>query len=474
MNNETRELLRGLPKVDEAVNELEATPETNGVPRWALVRAVRDEVDTLRQQIIKDGAGVAELDAGAVMARVKRLLTPSLRPVYNATGVVVHTNLGRAPLSEQVLERMGQVARGYSNLEYDLDGRTRGSRHVHVAELLKELTGAEDAVVVNNNAAAVLLCLSALAQGKEVVVSRGELIEIGGSFRIPDVMAASGALLKEVGTTNRTHPRDYEGAMGEETALLFKAHRSNFAVVGFTKEVEPSELTAIGRRHQIPTYYDLGSGSLIPLEQLGLPGESTVQDAVAQGFDLVSFSGDKLLGGPQAGIIVGRAEYIARLRSHPLMRPLRPDKMTLAGLGLTLEAYRDGEAPARLPVVGMLAASPEDLRRRANRLRRALRGRLDDSYTLGLRPVISRVGGGASPLAEPGSFAVTLEHPEHKADALEGILRGADPPVVARIEEDTLVLDVRTLPDAELAQVAACMAEVLGDALVRSPTRKDA
>ena len=461
MNEKTRALLRDLPKVDDAVKELEARPECLDVPRWALVRAVRHEVDARRRLIIEGGAGEAALDVEAVVAHIKRLLTPSLRPVYNATGVVVHTNLGRAPLSAEVLSRMGLVAAGYSNLEYDLDGRGRGSRHVHPAGLLKELTGAEDAVVVNNNAAAVLLCLSALAKDKEVVVSRGELIEIGGSFRIPDVMAASGALLVEVGTTNRTHPRDYEGAIGQETALLFKAHQSNFAVVGFTKEVEPSELAAMGRRNGIPTYYDLGSGSLIPLDQLGLPGESTVQDAVAQGFDLVSFSGDKLLGGPQAGIIVGRAKLVARLRAHPLMRPLRPDKMTLSGLVATLEAYRDGQAAERLPVVGMLATSPEDLKRRAERLRRALRRRLDRSYTLGLRSVISRVGGGASPLAEPRSFAVTLQHPRRSADALEGALRAADPPIVARIEEDTLVMDVRTLPDAELARVAALAAEAL-------------
>ena len=458
MDDTTRGLLRALPSIDDAVKELS---EGLQAPRWALVRAVREEVDNLRRGIIEGTSSAAELDAGAVAARVKRLLTPSLRPVYNATGVVVHTNLGRAPLSPELMDRIGQVAMGYSNLEYDLEGRQRGSRHVHPAGLLRELTGAEDAVVVNNNAAAVLLCLSALAKDREVVVSRGELIEIGGSFRIPDVMSASGALLREVGTTNRTHPRDYEGAIGEETALLFKAHQSNFAVVGFTKEVEPAELTAIGRRHRVPTMFDLGSGSLIPLGKMGLPNEPTVQDAVAQGFDLVSFSGDKLLGGPQAGIIVGRAELVARLRAHPLMRPLRPDKMTLCGLVATLEAYRDGEAARRLPVVRMISASLDTLKRRAERLRRGLRQRLDRSYTLGVRQVISRVGGGASPLAEPPSFAVTLEHPDRSADALEGILRGADPPVVARIEEDTLLLDVRTLPDAGLAQVAARAAAAL-------------
>ncbi len=461
MDDKTRGLLKALPSIDDAVKDLS---EGLDVPRWALVRAVREEVEDLRREIIKGASASAELDPGAVVARIRRLLTPSLRPVYNATGVVVHTNLGRAPLSPELLDRIGQVAGGYSNLEYDLDGRQRGSRHVHPAGLLKELTGAEDAVVVNNNAAAVLICLTALAQGKEVVVSRGELIEIGGSFRIPDVMAASGALLREVGTTNRTHPRDYEGAIGEETALLFKAHQSNFAVVGFTKEVEPSELAAIGRRHEVPTMFDLGSGSLIPLDDMGLPNEPTVQDAVAQGFDLVSFSGDKLLGGPQAGIIVGKAELVARLRAHPLMRPLRPDKMTLCGLVATLEAYRDGEAATRLPVVRMISAGPDTLKRRAERLRRALRSRLEGAYTLRLRQVISRVGGGASPLAEPPSFAVTVEHPGLSADALKAQLHLADPPLVARIEEDTLLLDVRTLPNDGLAAVAACAAAALNGA----------
>jgi len=462
MNDEKRQLLRALPSVDEAVKALEAGAP-DGVPRWALVRAAREEIDALRREIIEGSGSAAELDPAAVGARVEQLLRPSLLPVFNAAGVVVHTNLGRAPLSEQVLSRMAQVASGYSNLEYDLSGRKRGSRHTHAAGILRELTGAEDAVVVNNNAAAVLICLSCLASGREVVVSRGELIEIGGSFRIPDVMAASGAILCEVGTTNRTHPRDYEAAINEQTALLFKAHQSNFAVVGFTKEVEPAELTAIGRRRGVPTMFDLGSGSLIPLDRLGLPGEPTVQDAVASGFDLVSFSGDKLLGGPQAGIIVGRAEWVARLRAHPLMRPLRPDKMTLAGLVATLEAYRDGEAEARLPVAAMLATSSDTLRARADHLRDVLQRSLPEPWVVGVSPVISRVGGGASPLAAPGSFAVTLHHPERTADMLEADLRAGDPPIIARIEEDTLVLDVRTLPGDRLDEVAATAAAALSN-----------
>ncbi len=466
LDSKTKELLRSLPSVDEAVRTLEEQ-FAGKCPRWALVRAVREEVDALRLGIIgaEDGEGgdraEAELMPAAVEERVARLMQPSLRPVYNATGVVIHTNLGRAPMGEAVRERIQAVARGYSTLEYDLDGRRRGSRHTHAAEILKELTGAEDAVVVNNNAAAVLICLSALAADREVVVSRGELIEIGGSFRIPDVMSASGAILREVGTTNRTHPRDYEGAIGEETALLFKAHQSNFAVVGFTKEVEPAELTEIGRRRGVPTMYDLGSGSLIPLDQLGLPAETTVQAAVAQGFDLVSFSGDKLLGGPQAGIIVGRATLVAKLRAHPLMRPLRPDKMTLAGLVATLEAYRDGEAVERLPVVAMLAAPEDQLKVRAERLSLALRGKLPGPWSVGLAPAISRVGGGASPLATPGSFATILKHPDLSADALEAKLRRADPPVVARIEDDTLLMDVRTLADEEIDGVVASVVKVL-------------
>jgi len=472
--------LKHLPAVDEAVRALTGL---EGVPRWAVVQAVREEIDALRQQLLSEEAAPgpevleparsggaplgseaerAKLDPARVELRIGWLLTPSLRPVFNATGVVIHTNLGRAPLSASVLEHIVRVARGYSNLEYELDQRRRGSRHLHAAELICQLTGAEDAVVVNNNAAAVFLVLASLAAGREVVVSRGELIEIGGSFRLPDVMTASGAILREVGTTNRTHPADYEGAINERTALLLKAHRSNFAVVGFTAEVQSAELTAMGREHGVPTMYDLGSGCLLDPAQLGLPGTETVQQAVACGFDLVSFSGDKLLGGPQAGIIVGRKAWIGRLRSHPLMRPLRPDKLTLAGLLATLELYRDGAA-LQLPVLRMLATPEAELRQRAEQLRQDLTRELGAPWVVEPVPVGSRVGGGAMPTASPASWAVAIGHPQRSADVIEGALRLADPPVIARIEEDRLLLDLRTLDPAEQAQLTRTVAAALGD-----------
>ena len=459
MDKDSQDLLKNLPSVDEAMRALEDGLD-EPAPRWALLEAVRAEIDALRARILDGQMEGAELDHQAVVRSAAALLSPSLRPVINATGVVVHTNLGRSPLAPEVLERVVRIASGYSNLEYDVGLRRRGSRHVHVSSMLQRITGAEDAVVVNNNAAAVLLCLSALAQDREVVVSRGELIEIGGSFRIPDVMKASGAILKEVGTTNRTHAKDYQGAISEQTAMLFKAHQSNFAVVGFTAEVDPHELVAMGREAGVATMFDLGSGSLLELDSLGLPPEMTVQGAVECGFDLVTFSGDKLLGGPQGGIIVGKAEAVARLRTHPLMRPLRPDKMTLTALEATLEAYRDGRA-RELPVPAMLGALPHDLKARARRLRTRLRRACPAGWSFELVEVISRVGGGALPTAGPPSWAVSLSHQDQGPDQVEARLRGASPPVVARIEQDRLLLDVRTVPDEQLPALGRAVAGAL-------------
>jgi L-seryl-tRNA(Ser) seleniumtransferase len=454
-----QQALRQLPAVDEVVRTL----DFDGAPRWAVVEAVRQEIAELRRRVLEGElrATAPAVEADAVRRRVRQLLEPSLRPVINATGVVLHTNLGRAPLGPAVLGRIAEVAGGYSTLEYQLDQRRRGSRHTHAAQILCQLCGAEDAVVVNNNAAAVFLALAALAHGREVVVSRGELIEIGGSFRLPDVMAASGACLREVGTTNRTHLADYVGAMGEQTALLLKAHRSNFAVVGFTAEVEPQELVALGRERGVPTMFDLGSGCLIDPGELGLPGEVTVQQAVGWGFDLVTFSGDKLLGGPQAGIIVGKGEMVARLRAHPLMRPLRPDKMTLSGLLATLECYRDDTARETLPALRMLATPAAELRRRAARLRGQLRRGLASPWTFEVVQVASRVGGGALPLASPTSFAVAVTHPELSADRIEAALRQGDPPVIARIEEDRLLLDLRTVEPDRVAALARAVVAAL-------------
>ncbi len=379
--------------------------------------------------------------------------------MINATGVVLHTNLGRAPLAEAALARVVEVARGYSNLEYRLDERRRGSRHEHVAELLATLTGAEDALVVNNCAAAVLLALSALAAGREVVVSRGELVEIGGSFRVPDVMRASGARLVEVGTTNRTHARDYEGAIDAQTALLLKVHRSNFAIVGFTTEVAPAELAELAHRKSLVAMVDLGSGALADLRALGLPNpegsEPTVTELVGAGVDVVTFSGDKLLGGPQAGIIVGRRAIITQMRGHPLLRAVRPDKMTLAALEATLELYRDGRS-SEIPALAMLATPEPTLEARARSFAAAC---ALAAPALAFTParVRSAVGGGALPTVEPWSWAVAVSARDAggpSAEALDARLRAAATPIVARIAEDRLLLDVRTLGDDDLPAIA--------------------
>jgi L-seryl-tRNA(Ser) seleniumtransferase len=419
--------LRDLPSVDELARDA-------GDP--LAVDAARTVLERAREEI---AAGVEPGDLSArVRDELRAVRRPSLRRVLNATGVLVHTNLGRAPLAEEALERVREVARGYSNLEYDLCMGSRGSRQDHVAAILRRLTGAEAALVVNNNAAAVLLALAALAEGREVVVSRGELIEIGDGFRIPDVLARSGARLVEVGTTNRTRAADYDRAVGPETAALLRVHQSNFRVVGFTEQPRVEELAAIARRHDLPLIDDLGSGVLT-----GLADEPSARDVLAAGADLVCFSGDKLLGGPQAGIVVGRADLVERLRRHPLQRALRADKLTLAALEGTLLLSLD--APERIPVVRMLAEPAETVRARAERLASLVGGDVEET--------VGRVGGGALPLAELPSFACAVE------EELAAPLRSADPPVVGIVRDGRLLLDCRTLREDELDDVAAAVAQ---------------
>src|ERR671936_373735 len=378
--------LRDLPSVDELARGTD-DPLAVDAARTVLARA---------RETIAAGGSVGDL-AALLRAEVHALRAPRLRRVLNATGVLVHTNLGRAPLAEHALERVVEAARGYSNLEYDLADGRRGSRQEHVAATLRRLTGAEAALVVNNNAAAVLLALAALAEGREVVVSRGELIEIGDGFRIPDVLARSGAGLREVGTTNRTRAADYERAIGPETGALLRVHQSNFRVVGFTEQPTVAELAAVARRHDVPLVDDLGSGVLVDLE-----GEPSARASTAAGADLVCFSGDKLLGGPQAGVVVGRAQLVERLRRHPLQRALRADKLTLAALEGTLLLYLDPErALAEIPVLRMLNESAAVVRARAARLAEAVGGEVEET--------VARVGGGALPLTEIPSFACALE-----------------------------------------------------------------
>jgi len=411
--------LRDLPSVDEL---------TRGVEDPLAVDAARTVLERAREEI-RAGAEPGDL-AARLHGELRTLRAPSLRRVLNATGVLVHTNLGRAPLAAEALAQVIETARGYSNLELDLSSGSRGSRQDHVASLLRRLTGAEAALVVNNNAAAMLLALAALAEGREVIVSRGELIEIGDGFRIPDVLARSGARLVEVGTTNRTRARDYERAIGADTAVLLRVHQSNFRVVGFAEQPRVEELAAIASRHGLPLVDDLGSGVLEPI-----PGEPTVRDSPA---DLVCFSGDKLLGGPQAGIVVGRAELVERLRRHPLQRALRADKLSLAALEGTLRLYLD--APERIPVLRMLRQDAATVRARAERLALLTGGTVEET--------VGRVGGGALPLAELPSFACALD------ESLAAPLRGGEPPVLGIVRDGKLLLDCLTLADDEVDGVA--------------------
>jgi L-seryl-tRNA(Ser) seleniumtransferase len=446
-------LLRALPSIEQLLRRPSLEPRLSSVPRARAVAALRLAVERVRARLLRGEA--RPFDDADVDEALRTLATPNLRPVLNATGVVLHTNLGRAPLAPEAVARMAEVARGYSNLEYDLDEGERGSRYAPLVPLLKELTGAEDALVVNNCAGAALLVLATLASGREGIVSRGELVEIGGGFRVPDVMRQSGAKLVEVGTTNRTRLADYEQALTPDTGVLLKVHRSNFAVVGFTEEVEVAELSALGRRRGVPVFQDLGSGALVPLEGPGLTREPTVRDAVAAGADVVAFSGDKLLGGPQAGIVVGRAELVARVKKHPLTRALRVDKMTVAALEATLELYRDGR-PEAVPTYRLLTQPPEVLRARATRLLALLQGR---GVSARVEEVSGQVGGGAMPLARLPSHACVLTLGE-PAEYLER-LRGARVPVIARMSDGEVLLDVRCLAEEELETVA----QAVGDAL---------
>ncbi|MBV9027304.1 MAG: L-seryl-tRNA(Sec) selenium transferase [Candidatus Eremiobacteraeota bacterium] len=384
----------------------------------------------------------------SLSAELEAALLAQLQPAINATGIVVHTNLGRAPLAAEAQAAIAEISRSYSNLEFDLEGGDRGSRYAHVTGTLKEVTGAQDALVVNNCAAAVLLMLDTFAKGREVVVARGELIEIGGGFRLPEVLARSGATLVEVGTTNRVYIKDFEAALSARTALLLRTHPSNYRLEGFTAGVEARELVALGQRAGAIVAEDLGSGALFDLAQLGLPHERTVREALADGIGLVTFSGDKVLGGPQAGIVVGRANLIARLRNNPLLRALRVDKMTLAALAATLQLYRDGSYRERVPVVRMLSASVADLRRRAERYCAAIPEATaveSDAY----------VGGGASPQTRIPSIAMAIVI--EKPNTFAAHLRRAKPPIVARVDGSRVLLDLRTIAPVEDADVIAAL-----------------
>jgi len=464
-------LLKQLPAIDRLLNAPPLLAMSDQIPRTLLLEAAQETVAALRQELLQLSATAAtpDLSLEAVAGRAALLaaekMRPSLRKVINATGTLLHTNLGRAPLAQCALDAIAEVSRGYSNLEFDLESGERGHRFAHVEELLCRLTGAEAAVVVNNNAGAVLLALTALAKGREAIVSRGEMVEIGGAFRIPEVMAAGGVLLKEVGTTNKTHLRDYGNAIGNETGLLMKIHTSNYRIVGFTSAVSGTELVALGQEHGLPVLEDLGSGMLFDLSPFGLPQEPTVAEAVAAGIDVITFSGDKLLGGPQAGLIVGKQAAIGKIRQHPMARALRIDKLSLAALEATLRLYLDRErAIAEIPVLQMLAAPAEAIKQRCQRLARKLRPVLGALVSLEIVAEPAAVGGGALPLTQLPGHALALTPRNISVDTLASRLRQGTPPVVGRIQEGRLLLNPRTIFAAEEPQLVAALRVALGNA----------
>jgi len=461
-------VFRKIPKVDRILEWQGIKTACGLYPRPVVMEAIRSVLDSLRTEISRGDSSIESLNDSAITERILAALesstAPSLKRVINGTGVVIHTNLGRAPLPESVREKLLDTAFGYSNLEFDLESGERGSRYSHVEPLLCRLTGAEAALVVNNNAAAVLLSLTALAKGKEVIVSRGELVEVGGSFRIPDVMRQSGAILKEVGATNRTHPSDYRQAIGTETGLLLKVHTSNFAIVGFTTELTPSALVEMGREFSIPVMADIGSGNLFDFSAAGIAGEPMVQEFVRAGIDIVTFSGDKLLGGPQAGIIVGKKSCVDPLKKHPLLRALRIDKMTLAALEETLRLYLDDRrARQQIPTLRMLTESLASLSAGGKKAVRRLRRALPDSVKVSLVDGFSQVGGGALPLLELPSKLLSISIDGISAGTLEKRLRNFSVPIVGRIRNETYLLDVRTILEPDIPVIITALLSISGE-----------
>lgn len=472
MSNRLRESkLRLLPSVDEVLRNDEILELLGRSPRGVVVGAVRAALAAMRVQILAGEArGKNETNKSEyleqivekTMDTVQLSLRPKLRRVINATGVVLHTNLGRSLLSERARQAVSEVASSYSNLELDLDTGRRGSRYAPLEPLIASLTGAEAALVVNNNAAAVLLALSTMAAGREVIVSRGQLVEIGGSFRVPEVMAQSGARLVEVGATNKTHPEDYVKAVSSETALLLHVHTSNYRIIGFTRETTVSELVEIGRQFSLPVMSDLGSGFLVDLSNCGLPPEPTVQEVVGAGPDVVTFSGDKLLGGPQAGIIAGKGHYIEKMKKNPLTRAVRIDKMTAAALEATLREYLDqAGAIKEIPTLRMLTADLDQLEKKALELSAGLESKIGGKAKIKVEKGTSAVGGGAMPAADLPTAVVAVSPLEMNAGELQACLRRGSPAVLGRVQEDRLLLDIRTVGDSEFPLLIEAINEIL-------------
>ncbi len=468
-----KDLLRKLPAVDEVLKEKTAQHWLEFYPRVLVLDAIRTALAARRKIVLQtldqDSArklGEEFLSMTEILGHagdiLMQLSEPSLRPVINATGVVVHTNLGRSILSEKAIERTIEVSRSYSNLEYDITSGERGKRYVHVEGILVRLTGVEAATAVNNNAAAVLLCLNTLARGREVIVSRGELVEIGGSFRVPDVMERSGAKLREIGTTNKTHLKDYERAINENTGLLLKVHTSNYKIVGFTKEVSPGELVNLGKKHNLPVMWDLGSGSFVDLSSYGAGDEPTVQKAVDYGVDVLTFSGDKLLGGPQAGMILGKKVYLDQIRSNPLSRALRIDKLTLASLSATLEQYLDMEkAVLEIPTLWMLTQPLNEIERKAKLMADGFTSIGDKELSIVIQDDESQSGGGALPMGNFPTKTVCIRHGHLSANQIESRLRVGKPHIISRIKEGMVIFDPRTLNDEEIGKIIESVRKML-------------
>ena len=468
MDEDCKALLKQLPKIDELMLFLDKRGDMGGMAPEIVKTLCRTEVEMMRQSILDGDEAVREtpLSLEAVAARVARAVRDlnayRLRRVINATGVILHTNLGRAPLCKEAVARIVEVSGGYSNLEYDLAKGERGLRYDHIRELVCRLTGAEDALVVNNNAAAVLLVLNTLAQGRESVVSRGELVEVGGEFRIPDVMERSGSRLREVGATNRTRLADYESAINPETALLLKVHTSNFRIIGFTEEASLAELVALGARHAIPVMDDLGSGCFVDLAPFGLEREPTVSEVVKSGVDVVTFSGDKLLGGAQAGLIVGKRSVLEKIRKNPLTRALRIDKLTLAALEATLMLYLDPrEARRKIPVLKALTEPVADVMKRARRMKALLQKLSREDLSVSIASGDAAAGGGSLPGQNIPTALVGVVVRGISSSGLEMRLRALDIPVIARVEGDRVFLDMRTVMDHELQDIRDGLLRIL-------------
>jgi L-seryl-tRNA(Ser) seleniumtransferase len=460
------ELYRKLPSVDELTKLLSELVAREGAP--AVAAAAREVLDRLRHEISGGRISASGVDLAisglpdAVARQLVRSLQYSLRRVINATGVVLHTNLGRAPIAAAALERISSIAGGYTNLEFDIASGERGKRDVHADRLFAKLLSQQNAistVVVNNCSAAVLLALNSLAEGGEVIVSRGELVEIGGGFRVPEVMAKAGAMLREVGTTNRTRIADYERAITEKTRVLLRVHRSNFEMVGFTEQPSLDELVALGRKHKIPVVEDLGNGALLDLRSLGIAGESGVSESLRAGVDAVAYSGDKLLGGPQSGMLSGRPEAIARIRANPLFRALRVDKFTYAALEATLMAYVKQDHNA-IPALRMLRLSAHEIRARVQEIKSKIEAGAAQSLKLEIIDGDSIIGGGTAPSATLPTALLALTHPTANADVLSARLRSVEPPIVARIEDGRVLLDLRTVFPEQDAAIAQALARI--------------